>query len=146
MIPWEREVQWLTDARVDLAQGFPGGSVVKNPPANAGDAGSVPGSGRSPEGGNGYPLQYSCLENPMDRGAWRAIVHGVTTELDMIEQLSNNKQSVNVSDVWMNQLLNGQEVIPWRFHPIPLRFTCFLQARFIYHPTDAERPACTEHA
>ena len=84
---------------MDLAQGFPDGSVVKNPPANAGDAGSIPGSGRSPEGGNGYPLQYSCLENPMDRGAWRAIVHGVTKESDMTEQLSNNKQSVNVSDV-----------------------------------------------
>ena len=84
---------------MDLAQGFPDGSVVKNPPANAGDAGSIPGSGRFPEGGNGYPLQYSCLENPMDRGAWRAIVHGVTKESDMTEQLSNNKQSVNVSDV-----------------------------------------------
>ena len=84
---------------MDLAQGFPDGSVVKNPTANAGDAGSIPGSGRSPEGGNGYPLQYSCLENPMDRGAWRAIVHGVTKESDMTEQLSNNKQSVNVSDV-----------------------------------------------
>ena len=53
---------------------------VKNPPANAGDtgdAGSIPGSGRSTGGGNGYPLQYSCLKNPMDRGAWRATVHGV---------------------------------------------------------------------
>ena len=52
--------------------GFPGGSVVKNPPANAGDVGdvcSIPGSGRSPGGGNGNPLQYSCLENSMDRGA-----------------------------------------------------------------------------
>ena len=146
MIPWEQEVQWDTDAYMDLAQGFPDGSVVKNPPANAGDAGSIPGSGRFPEGGNGYPLQYSCLENPMDRGAWRAIVHGVTKEADMTEQLSNNKQSVNVSDVWMNQLLNGQEVIPWRFHPTPLRSTCFLQARFIYHPIDNEHPACTEHA
>ena len=58
--------------------GFPGGSVVKNPPANAGDAGSIPGSGRCPEGGNGNPLQHSCLENPMDRGTWWAIVHGVT--------------------------------------------------------------------
>ena len=57
--------------------GFPGGSVVKNPPGNAGDAGSIPGSGRSPEGGHGKPLQYSCLKNPMDRGAWWAIVHGV---------------------------------------------------------------------
>ena len=52
--------------------GFPGGSVVKNPPANAGDtrdAGSISESGRSPGGGHGNPLQYSCLENPMDRGA-----------------------------------------------------------------------------
>ena len=52
--------------------GFPGGSMVNNPPANAGDAGDaglIPGSGRSPGEGNGYPLQYSCLENSMDRGA-----------------------------------------------------------------------------
>ena len=58
-------------------RGFPGGSVVKNPPANAGDAGLIPGSGRSPGGGHGNPLQYSCLENPSDRGAWRATVHVV---------------------------------------------------------------------
>ena len=54
--------------------------VVKNPPANAGDARdahSIPGSGRSPEGGNGNPLQYPCFENPMDRGAWQASVHKV---------------------------------------------------------------------
>ena len=57
--------------------GFPGGSTVKNPPANAGDMGSIPGSGRSPGGGNDNPLQYSCLGNPMDRGAWLATVHGV---------------------------------------------------------------------
>ena len=49
--------------------GFTGGSVVKNPPANAGDTGSIPGSGRSPGGGNGNPHQYPCPENPMDRGA-----------------------------------------------------------------------------
>ena len=60
--------------------GFPGGAVVKNPPANAGDArdeGSIPGSGRSPGGGHENPHQRSCLENPVDRGAWRAVVHGV---------------------------------------------------------------------
>ena len=57
--------------------GFPGGSVVKNLPANAGDMGSIPGSGRSLEEGNGNPLQYSCLDNPMDRGAPWVIVHGV---------------------------------------------------------------------
>ena len=51
-------------------EGFLGGSVVKNPPANAGDAGLIPGSGRPPGGGNGNPLQYSCLGNPTDRGAW----------------------------------------------------------------------------
>ena len=61
-------------------RGFPGVSVVKNPPANAGGAGDlglIPGSGRSPGGGHGNPLQYSCLENPMNRGTWRATVHGV---------------------------------------------------------------------
>ena len=60
-----------------LFWGFPGSSVVKNPPATAGDAGLIPESGKSPEGGNGYPLQYTCLENSTDRGAWWAIVHGV---------------------------------------------------------------------
>ena len=50
--------------------------MVKNPPANAGDMGSIPGSGRSPGEGNGNPLQYSCLEYPMDRGAWQATIHG----------------------------------------------------------------------
>ena len=60
--------------------GFPGGLAVKIPPANAGDAGdegSMPGLGRSPGGGNGNPLQYSCLENSMDQRAWRAAVHEV---------------------------------------------------------------------
>ena len=60
--------------------GFPGGSVVKNLPAKAGDVGdtgSIPGSGLSPGGGNGNSLQYSCLENPMDRGTWQAAVHRV---------------------------------------------------------------------
>ena len=57
--------------------GFPGGSEVKASASNAGDLGSIPGSGRSPGEGNGTPLQDSCLENPMDRGAWWATVHGV---------------------------------------------------------------------
>ena len=57
--------------------GFPGGSMVKNPPANAGDPSSVPGSGRSPGKGNANPLEYSCQENPMNREAWWATVHRV---------------------------------------------------------------------
>ena len=57
--------------------GFPGGSEVKASACNAGDLGSIPGLGRSPGEGNGNPLQYSCLENPTDGGAWWAIVHGV---------------------------------------------------------------------
>ena len=52
--------------------------LVKNLPASAGDSGSIPGLGKSPGGGNGNPLQYSCLDNPMDRGAWRATLHGIT--------------------------------------------------------------------
>ena len=62
---------------------FPGGTVVKNSPANAGDAGLIPESRRSKGEGKGNPLQYSCLKNPMDRETWWATVHGVTKELDM---------------------------------------------------------------
>ena len=65
--------------------------VVKNLPANAGDkrdAGSVPGSGTSPEGGHGKPFQYSCLKDPMDRGAWQATVHSVTESQTQLKQLS----------------------------------------------------------
>ena len=76
---------------------LPGSSEVKNLPANAGDAGDlglIPGSGRSPGEGNGNPLQYSCRENPMDRGAWWATVHGVA-ESDMMEQLTTHHTPLN---------------------------------------------------
>ena len=63
-------------------RGFPGGSVVKNLPANVADVGLIPGSGKSPGEGNGNPLQYSGLENPMNRGAWQATVHGITKGSD----------------------------------------------------------------
>ena len=65
--------------------------VVKSPPANAGDTGdvgSIPGSGRSPGGGHGNPLQFSCLENPTDRGAWRATINGVAKSQTQLKQLS----------------------------------------------------------
>ena len=63
-----------------MIKGFPDGLVVKNTPANAGDTGSIPGLGRATGEGNGNPLQYSCLGNPIDRGAWRTILHGVKNE------------------------------------------------------------------
>ena len=62
--------------------------MVKNPPANTRDMGSSPGLGRSPREGNGNPLQDSCLENPMDRGAWWAIVHGVTKSQTRLSDLT----------------------------------------------------------
>ena len=71
--------------------GFPGVAVAKESTCNAGnagDTGSIPGSGRSPGGGRGNPLLYSCLENPMDRGAWRATVQRVTKNWTHLKQLS----------------------------------------------------------
>ena len=71
-----------------IPKGFPGGSVVKNPLANAGateDSGLIPGLGRFPGEGIGNPLQYSCLENPINRGAWWATAHGISKESDMTE-------------------------------------------------------------
>ena len=67
---------------LSLYLGFLGGSEVKNPPANAGDMGLIPVLGRSPGGGNGNLLQYSCLGNPMDRRAWRTMVHGLAEVSD----------------------------------------------------------------
>ena len=71
-------------ARDLLAICFPGGSAVKNPPASAGNMGLIPELGRSPGEGNGYPLQYSCLGNPMDREARRDTVYGVAKESDTL--------------------------------------------------------------
>ena len=64
---------------------FPGGSDSKESACNAGDPASIPGLGRSPGEGNGYPFQYSCLENPVDRRAWWVIVHGVAKSWDTTE-------------------------------------------------------------
>ena len=78
-VPWPHFQSCLTSVSKDLrdSEGFPGGSGVKNPPANAGDMGLIPGSGRSPGKGNGNPVQYSCLENSMGRGAWWDVVHAM---------------------------------------------------------------------
>ena len=68
----------VTSLFIDMAEGFPGGSDGKESACSVGDPDSIPGLGRSPGEGNGYPLQYSYLENSMDRGAWWATVHRVT--------------------------------------------------------------------
>ena len=68
-----------------MGRASPGGSEGKESTCNAGDAGSIPGSGRPPGGGNGNPLQDSCLENPVGRGAWGATAHGVKNESDMTD-------------------------------------------------------------
>ena len=83
----------------EFGLGFPGGSEVKAPACNAGDLGSIPGLGRSPGEGNGNSLQYSCLENPMDRGAWWATGHGVAksrTRLSDFTSLSERQLSVEL--------------------------------------------------
>ena len=77
--------------------------VVKNLPVNAGDIkdlGSVSGLGRSPGGGHGNPLQYSCLENPMDRGAWRATVHRVAKSWTQLKRLSTHIILVSVANTF----------------------------------------------
>ena len=78
---------------IPLVWGFPGGSVLKNLPANTGDARdtvSIPGLGQSPAGGNGNPLQYSCLENSTDRGAWRATDHEVSKSWTQRKRLNEH--------------------------------------------------------
>ena len=84
--------------------GFPGGSVVKNLPANEGDTGDmglIPGLGRSPEGKNGNPLQYSCLENLLDRRAWRATVRGVAQS-----QTQLSDWNVQIHPCWCNGIIS----------------------------------------
>ena len=81
--------------------GFSGGSVVKNLPAKAGDTGFIPGLGRSPGDGNGSPLQYSCLENPINRGAWRATVHGVT---------KSRTQLSTCTCIYLQSLVQGKNI------------------------------------
>ena len=79
--------------------GFPGGAGVKNQPAKAGDTGSIPGSERSPGEENDNPLQYSCLENSMDRGAWRATVHEIAAAAAGLPFLSPMHESERESEV-----------------------------------------------
>ena len=79
--------------------------MVKNPPANARDvrdSGSIPGSGRSPGGGNGNPLQYSCLENPMNRGAWQATVQRIAKSQTQLKQLSTQTHNTKDFEIFVS--------------------------------------------
>ena len=86
------------------AQVFPGGSEVKASASNARDLGSIPGSGRSPGEGNGNPLQYSCLENPMDRRAWWATVHRVAKSQTQLSDFTFTRQAQNTANIYVTYL------------------------------------------
>ena len=103
-------------------------SVVKNPPANAGDMSSVPESGRSSGGGNGNPLQYSCLGNHMDRGAWCATVHGVAKESNMTEWLNSSNSSSVIVFGKMLHICALNVFIYWFQLSVTLRHTKLIQA------------------
>ena len=96
--------------------------VGKNPPANAGDVrdiGSIPGSGRFPRGGHGNPLQFSCLENLMDRGAWRATAHGYAKRWTWLKRLSMHRMHKTFSKqpikIYSDQRMLGNRLnnLPW---------------------------------
>ena len=93
----------MIELDICLYMGFPGGSDGKEPACNAEDPGLILGLERSPREGHDYPLQYSCLENSINRGAWQATVHGVT-ELDMTDQLTLSyfQNTVSGNAKWQN--------------------------------------------
>ena len=101
--PRREELLWVLGPSMDPEAGgsFPCGSAGKECACHAGDLGSMPGFGRSPGGGRGNPLQYACLENPRDRGAWRATVHGVEKSRTRL-----SKQAQSAKDATVHQLLN----------------------------------------
>ena len=102
-----RKRAWFLFLFFLIFSSFPGGSEVKASAWNAGDPGSIPGSGRSPGKGNGSPLQYSCLENPMDWGAWWAAVHGVTKSWT---RLSDFTYLLYLVDILISLILQGVSI------------------------------------
>ena len=99
-------------------QGFPGGSEGKVSACNVGDLGSVPGSGRSPEEGNGNPLQWSCLENPRDAGAWWAAVYGVSQSRTRLKRLSSSSSAGDLGSV------PGSGRSPGERNGYPFQYSC----------------------
>ena len=116
--PTNGQIQWLTVQRMVWIDpisllGFSGGLDGKETACNAGDTGLIPGSGRSPGGGHSKPLQYSYLENSMDRGAWWAIVHGVTKSWTWLPEIIH--ESIQTSGIWFCFIPLGSKV------PLPSR-------------------------
>ena len=114
--------------------GSPGGSEVKNLPANAGDEGLIPGLGRSPRGGHGNPLQYSCLENHMDRGAWQTIVHGAWQTIVHGVAKSQAQLKQLSTDVHTLTVLLSQVTVKHTLHIPMLSFFAFLRWGLVSHP------------
>ena len=86
-------MRWVLKDESDFDKGLPWWFSAKQSACNAGDMGSIPGSGRFPGEGNGNPPQYSCLENPLGRGAWWATAHGIVVELDMTQPVSKSPRA-----------------------------------------------------
>ena len=122
-----------------MSQGFPGDSVIKNPPVNPGDMGSITESGRSSGIENGNPLQDSFKDNPMHRGAWWATVHGLT-ELDTIELLSMH---AHTRRLLVETLVHGAHGLPWPEGLVILcrtvAFTGTVHTCSVLAPTSAKR-------
>ena len=104
--------------------GFSGGSMIKKPPANAGGMGSTPGSGRSPGEGNGNSLQCSCLENSMNRGSWKATVHGAIKESDQTSWLKQWQQQ-QISSLKVFGFMGSFILMNWLQAFIHERTVCF---------------------
>ena len=115
----------------ECTRGLPGSSAGKESSCNAGDLGLIPGLGRSPAEGNSYPLQYSCLGNSMNRGAWKATVHGVTKSCDMTESLSLSQDSLPLN---VNKSRKNHFVSHLPFHPKLHVFPTLLVARGLPSP------------
>ena len=119
---------WFLGCEVCGILGLTGDSVVKNPPAKAGDVGLTPGLGRSPGGGNGNPLQYSCLENPMDRGAWRSMLCGVAKSQTQLNDWAHTHTwdlSSSARDHTHTPCIERQSLNHWTPREVPL--TLFLR-------------------
>ena len=123
---WVGKIPWRSDRlSTSVFLVFPGGSDSKESACNAGDLGLIPGWGRSPGDGNGYPLQYACWENFMDRGAWQATVHGVTKNQTWQSQraapkshfsaprLVTTSNSLPCSDSWFPHCSYSTKLMGW---------------------------------